>query len=891
MIPKLKAPPWYGFSNFLGTQDRTKIRSESGDYALVSDVTAPLFSVVSAIYNVEQYLPEFLESLAQQTFDHSRVELILVNDGSLDNSLSLLEQFQSSTDYAVRVINQENAGQGAARNTGIEVAQGTWVTFPDPDDILEADYLQVVADHIELWPQAEMFATNRIMFFEDTGLIEETHPLKRLFAGGNRLTDLSITPEFFHGSAPAAFVKRARLIDNGLRFNEAIRPNFEDGEFCCRYMLASEPLVGFLSNARYIYRKRADQSSTLNNSTMDPRRYLVVPRIGYLAILKDAAEANNGVAPAWLQNMILYELSHYFKAEDSAGNATAARGEIAAEFHATMAELVPYLDKTQISDFTISLFRGIWRQCLLHAWSGEPWHMEYAVFRHFDKQMKLALITYRYTGDRPSERIISGTDVVDPVFTKDRDVVYFDRTVMKERILWVPAGRMVRLQLNGQPWELRTEETNERSVRLRPIQMRTGPTRIGIPYTAPGDEIFNQPLREVATSLFYNIYVRTPWARKKFRGSWVFMDRVRNADDSGEILFKYARAQRKDINAWFVVDKDTATWKRLRKEGFGSRLVAYGSLKWMALMFRTTLLASSHAGPPQANPPKFIEHFVPRWKFAFLQHGVIKDDLSAWLNPKEMFLFVVSTPDEYESIAASGTSYRFSDKEVALTGLPRFDDLLRAKDSIKKQDLLLLCPTWRHWLVKDDIAGTQERLAVDTFKDSEFFLNWMGLLESTELRDAAAVAGLQIAILAHPNLEQAFEGITVPSWVQLMTYEDTDVRSIFARAKIGITDYSSVAFNLAYLNTPSVYFQFDADKVLNGGHVGRAGYYKYPENGFGPVVETVNDVVRSVHELLDDTSSQSQLYAKRIDSTFPSRDGKASERVIAAIEERLKPVL
>ena len=223
--------------------------------------------------------------------------------------------------------------------------------------------------------------------------------------------------------------------------------------------------------------------------------------------------------------------------------------------------------------------------------------------------------------------------------------------------------------------------------------------------------------------------------------------------------------------------------------------------------------------------------------------------------------------------------------------MPRFDDLLRAKDSIKKQDLLLLCPTWRHWLVKDDIAGTQERLAVDTFKDSEFFLNWMGLLESTELRDAAAVAGLQIAILAHPNLEQAFEGITVPSWVQLMTYEDTDVRSIFARAKIGITDYSSVAFNLAYLNTPSVYFQFDADKVLNGGHVGRAGYYKYPENGFGPVVETVNDVVRSVHELLDDTSSQSQLYAKRIDSTFPSRDGKASERVIAAIEERLKPVL
>ncbi|MSY33228.1 MAG: glycosyltransferase, partial [Actinobacteria bacterium] len=186
MIPRLKAPPWYGFSDFLGTQDCTKIRCESGDYALVSDVTAPLFSVVSAIYNVEQYLPDFLDSLTKQTFDHSGVELILVNDGSLDNSLALLEQFQSSTDYAVRVITQENAGQGAARNTGIEVASGTWVTFPDPDDILEPNYLKVVSTHIKRWPQAEMFATNRIMFFEDTGLIEEAHPLKRLFAAGNR---------------------------------------------------------------------------------------------------------------------------------------------------------------------------------------------------------------------------------------------------------------------------------------------------------------------------------------------------------------------------------------------------------------------------------------------------------------------------------------------------------------------------------------------------------------------------------------------------------------------------------------------------------------------------------------------------------------------------------
>src|SRR3712207_3441622 len=110
-------------------------------------------------------------------------------------------------------------------------------------------------------------------------------------------------------------------------------------------------------------------------------------------------------------------------------------------------------------------------------------------------------------------------------------------------------------------------------------------------------------------------------------------------------------------------------------------------------MLNCRWLLSSHADLPVALPPAILAlRPTPKWRFGFLQHGVIKDDLSRWLNHRELDLFVVSTEAERASVAGDGTAYRFSPKEVRNTGLPRFDRLLAKAAAVPEheRDLVLV---------------------------------------------------------------------------------------------------------------------------------------------------------------------------------------------------------
>jgi len=97
----------------------------------MSDI--PLLSLVIAVYNGEKFLNAFFESIKAQQLDS--LELIVVNDGSCDNSASIIAQFSSDFNR-YKVVNQTNQGVSAARNNGLAVAAGKYVAFPDIDDVI-----------------------------------------------------------------------------------------------------------------------------------------------------------------------------------------------------------------------------------------------------------------------------------------------------------------------------------------------------------------------------------------------------------------------------------------------------------------------------------------------------------------------------------------------------------------------------------------------------------------------------------------------------------------------------------------------------------------------------------------------------------------------------------
>lgn len=117
------------------------------------------FSVIVPVYKVEQYLPRCIESIIRQTY--LDLEIILVNDGSPDSCLQIMEYY-AAKDKRIRVIYQTNMGLSAARNAGLKVATGDYVAFVDSDDWVEKDMFEVLAMH--LCSESSDYACFRLQF-------------------------------------------------------------------------------------------------------------------------------------------------------------------------------------------------------------------------------------------------------------------------------------------------------------------------------------------------------------------------------------------------------------------------------------------------------------------------------------------------------------------------------------------------------------------------------------------------------------------------------------------------------------------------------------------------------------------------------------------------------
>lgn len=96
-------------------------------------------SIIIPIFNTEKYLEKCLKSIINQSM--SDIEIICINDGSTDNSLEILEDF-AQKDNRIKIINQKNKKQGAARNRGVEIASGEYIGYVDSDDWVDTDYFE-----------------------------------------------------------------------------------------------------------------------------------------------------------------------------------------------------------------------------------------------------------------------------------------------------------------------------------------------------------------------------------------------------------------------------------------------------------------------------------------------------------------------------------------------------------------------------------------------------------------------------------------------------------------------------------------------------------------------------------------------------------------------------
>lgn len=364
---------------------------------------------------------------------------------------------------------------------------------------------------------------------------------------------------------------------------------------------------------------------------------------------------------------------------------------------------------------------------------------------------------------------------------------------------------------------------------------------------------------------------------EKYRDTWILMDRDNQADDNAEHLYRYLQTYRQDIDAWFVINQNSHDWDRLKNEGF--KLLAFGSEEHEKALLSCSRILSSHAA--QFATDYFKDKRMLWKKFIFLQHGIIHNDQSTLFRAdwKKFDIFLTSAYDEYHSLVNDFSGYKFTAKEVALTGLPRHDALVTSE--IKTEKMILVMPTWRPALLGKVIKGTERELLAD-FNSSEYAVAWFEFLNDPRLAQCAREHNYKIVFFPHANIQPYLHGYQLPEHVEVLSHASGSIQELFLKAAIMVTDYSSVAFEMAYLNKPVCYYQFDEESFFLVGHYNK-GYFSYRDNGFGPVSTSKDEIIDFVIDSIDSGCRMQSPYAEKAINFFPYRDGKCCERVVNTV--------
>lgn len=207
-------------------------------------------SIIIPVYNVAPYLHQCFDSIFEQEIDN--YEVICINDGSTDGSADILNEYSEQFSN-IKVIKQENAGLSAARNAGINAAQGDYILFLDSDDWLEPNTLNVLNDAID---SEDLICFNGRRYFED-GTIE-TPDLgieEKELTGWEYYNKYALVSRKFHFVCVVLRLYRRKfLLENKLKFEEGLL--HEDNLFtpiACYYAVS----VRVIPDVLYVYRIRS----------------------------------------------------------------------------------------------------------------------------------------------------------------------------------------------------------------------------------------------------------------------------------------------------------------------------------------------------------------------------------------------------------------------------------------------------------------------------------------------------------------------------------------------------------------------------------------------------------------------------------------------------------
>jgi len=874
-------------------------------------------SVIIPIYNVEDYLEESIQSVISQTIGFENIELILVNDGSPDNSGAICEKYEKLYPDNVVYINQKNAGVSAARNNGLKAARGEFINFLDADDKFEPDTFATAVKLFKKYPEISS-VFYKLKFFDAK---KGEHPINNYYRG-KKLIDLFEDYECIKLQCCSLMFKGKDVKDyaffSGLKISE-------DARFLTEFFL--DHPKAYISNCNYLYRIRQNETSAIQTSKKKKTWYLDTPKECFNYIC-DLSKEKYGEVKKFIQYFLAYDMRWRLRNEAN----LILTPEENKEYISLICRAMKNVDDQIIADFPTGYAEKTYLLNLKYEGSDmysideenllvnntilcpkDSFHVLFDnIIIHGDEiSIYGRMPKIKNVIENAVLRDNNNNDYKFEFYNLDRNTKYPLKMCNELNLNYI--GIKTKINLKGiktltligkikkeeYPIKLTFSYNSILNNKFQRIYLRTDNYLIkhrNGKLVISSNNILNKAINELGinaslllhkrfASLAYRICanIHRIFNHKKI---WIVSDRIQVAGDNGEAFFDYLyNNPQKGVKLYFDIGKNAPDYKRFVEKYGRKYILAHKSFKHKINFLNADKIISAQADNYVYNLFGTGKNYLGdlyRFHYIFLQHGIIKDDLSPWLsvNSKKMDIFITSAEPEYKSIVKT-YPYNFPDGTISLTGLARYDKLMKKDTKLKNQ--IVIMPTWRTSLTTNIDLKTGLREHNDEFKKTEYFQFYNTLINDERLINTLKEYGYTIKFMPHQNMLAQIDDFDKNDYV-MFNQGIADYTKEFKENKLLVTDFSSVFFDFAYLNKPVIYAQFDRETFWKG-QIYDEGYFDYDKMSFGPITFTVKETVDRIINYVKNDCVLEDKYQKRIAKFYKYRDQKNCERTLDIIKK------
>ncbi|WP_416191903.1 CDP-glycerol:glycerophosphate glycerophosphotransferase [Neisseria sp. CCUG12390] len=849
-LRKLKNNPVLFFSDALKNKYR---KFQNFSYLYLPKVKRPSkkFTIISAVYNVAPYLDDYLKSLEKQRLDFkSNINVILVDDGSLDNSKEIIMKWVKKYPSNIFYIYKKNGGQSSARNLGLKYVTTEWVTFIDPDDFLDRNYFYLIEKTMKDENNIGAAITKFKLFKEKFGTYHDGFQTDFCFTRPVRIVNSSNFEDCVQFSSSSSIYQTKIIRNKNIEFDENLTASFEDTKFFYEYLFALDKTerknIAYIKDALYYYRLRENESSSSNSQWTKKAKYQQFFTHGVLDVINLFKKKDT--VPEHIQRLILFSIIPYLQVASinkSRIEAVLNKEEIQ-QLLDIIKKCLQFVDRATLEKFYTSPGNYFWISAISKFFYGTLPNDKRVYVNKVDVDNNL--VYFRFYGEKGKTNFnlwVNDKRKVAPFSEKVVTHKIFDELLIHEFNVCfeIPRNQTITFSIDGDNAKIYSDF---------------------------------KLLQENDTD-FYNPYIEK---MNSFKNTGVFVDSGYKADDNAEHLYRswFINPKNKpNLIPFYLLDKKSEHWHKLKMEGFN--LVDINSLKAIHLLKNSNYIFSSYL---PGHLGEWIKgHNFKFQKFIFLQHGVVTSNLSKPFNAffSQIYRMVVSSPFEYQEICGNSYNYIYHKNDILLSGIPRFDSLLKYSSGRNKKNLkgpknILVCPTWRS---KFNTLNLKIDRHLNDFLNSEYLKYWFDFLKSEKIVKKLEDGSITITFCPHLNfynileeynlLEKVF-GNLHPN-IKIENPRQVSYQNLFLEHDLLITDYSSLHFDFAILRKPVIYYQFDREQFYGLTHAYQPGSFDFVENGFGPLINDLTALIKVITTYANRGTRLFKKYDNRVDKIFP----------------------